>query len=104
MPTWTGRHGQSGLDSNATTVRRFGGVANPGFRPGSLPAAPGSFAGTSAGVTGGTAPRSADLLAHLKQRQQNTAAAAARTSNASSSSPSHSSPEVGLAAPVDSNP
>ena len=70
VPTWTGRHGQGGLS------RRFGNVANPGLRSvgnGSL--APSSFSRASAGVASGVAPRSADLLAHLRQRQQQAAAA-----------------------------
>ena len=46
-------------------------------------------------MKGGTAPRSSDLLAHLKQRQEN-AAAAARSSTVAVAETSRSGPEVKL--------
>ena len=46
-------------------------------------------------MKGGTAPRSSDLLAHLKQRRENVAAAA-RSSTATVAETSASGPEVAL--------
>ena len=82
MPTWTGRHGEGGLDSIAPAVRRFGNVSSASSMPGSasFALASGGFLGGSAGMKEGSAPRSSDLLAHLRKRQQN-AVAAARGSN-----------------------
>lgn len=71
VPTWTGRHGGSG--ESPAPPPRFGAVINPALRglSGSArPGAPGSFGGSAAGVSGGVAPRSSDLLAKLRQRQQ----------------------------------
>ena len=94
VPTWTGRHGEGGLDIRPA-VRRFGNIASSGLAQGSasFPAASGGFSGSSAGMKGGTAPRSSDLLAHLKQRQQN-ATAAARSSTAAVAETHHAGPEV----------
>lgn len=84
VPTWTGRHGEGGLQPPAEP-RRFGNIANPALR--SLGNAPwasysASFSGATAGTSGGVAPRSADLLAKLQQRQQ--AAVIAGSSNSTS--------------------
>ena len=94
VPTWTGRHGEGGLEDRQP-VRRFGNVTNPGRSqgPAGLPPASGGFLGASAGMKGGSAPRSSDLLAHLKQRQQN-AAQAARGLDGPESSSTPTSAEV----------
>lgn len=79
VPTWTGRHGEGGLPSGAPQ-RRFGSVANPAL--GTLangPAPSSGFSGLAAGMASGSAPRSSDLLAHLRQRQQNATAVARRS-------------------------
>ena len=69
VPTWTGRHGESGAD---TVVRRFGGPSRGGPSPLGLGNANyDHFGGATAGVSGGgAAPSSAALLAHLRSRQQ----------------------------------
>ena len=74
VPTWTGRHGASGAVPEPA-VRRFGNVTRAG--PTSASFGNGNhFGGSSAGVSGGsTAPSSANLLAHLRQRQQQVNAA-----------------------------
>ena len=74
VPTWTGRHGEGGLPGEPSQ-RRFGTVANPALGGlASGPLASHGFSGLAAGMANGSAPRSSDLLAHLRQRQQNATA------------------------------
>lgn len=70
VPTWTGRSGTGGLPSASTAStppRRFGTVTNPLHRPDSAQVSTPASAG--AGLGGGRALRSQDLLAKMRQRQ-----------------------------------
>ena len=93
VPTWTGRQGASGI-TPPPPQRRFGSASRAGPQPLGLPNGQ-QFGGSSAGVGGGgAAPSSADLLAHLRQRQQQANAAGLNAS--SNGGNAGDSPEVSL--------
>lgn len=68
QPTWTGRSGGAGLATG--TRQRFGTAVNPRLQASSNTAAAGSSLDAQVGTTGGQAPRSAQLLARMQNRQQ----------------------------------
>ncbi|KAK9827355.1 hypothetical protein WJX81_000181 [Elliptochloris bilobata] len=74
VPTWTGRSGAGGAPP--AIVRRFGAAANPRLLPPAPAPTPVFGAGARAGTSGGTAPRSADLLAALAARRAAVSASA----------------------------